>query len=163
VCVVKTGPHRESNPGPLAPEARIIPLDHEAEQTTQTHTNTHKHTQTHTNTLKHTQHHNTLNTHTQHHNTLKRTPRTNPADIEQDTPTSKRIIIHTDALQQRPNPPLNAATSDQRPATSDARTRTHPFDVSCRSDRPRTDDPALSRRHRAHSQQRLRGRYRAQT
>jgi hypothetical protein len=26
----KTGPHRESNPGPLAPEARIIPLDHEA-------------------------------------------------------------------------------------------------------------------------------------
>uniref|UniRef100_M4BET4 Uncharacterized protein n=1 Tax=Hyaloperonospora arabidopsidis (strain Emoy2) TaxID=559515 RepID=M4BET4_HYAAE len=26
----KKGPHRESNPGPLAPEARIIPLDHEA-------------------------------------------------------------------------------------------------------------------------------------
>ena len=24
------GPHRESNPGPLAPEARIIPLDHAA-------------------------------------------------------------------------------------------------------------------------------------
>ena len=24
------GPHRESNPGPLAPEARIIALDHEA-------------------------------------------------------------------------------------------------------------------------------------
>lgn len=23
----KVGPHRESNPGPLAPEARIIPLD----------------------------------------------------------------------------------------------------------------------------------------
>ena len=26
----KKGPVRESNPGPLAPEARIIPLDHEA-------------------------------------------------------------------------------------------------------------------------------------
>ena len=26
----KCGPHRESNPGPLAPEARIIPLDHVA-------------------------------------------------------------------------------------------------------------------------------------
>ena len=26
----KMGPHRESNPGPLAPEVRIIPLDHEA-------------------------------------------------------------------------------------------------------------------------------------
>ncbi|VDM75936.1 unnamed protein product [Strongylus vulgaris] len=26
----KIGPNRESNPGPLAPEARIIPLDHPA-------------------------------------------------------------------------------------------------------------------------------------
>lgn len=38
------GPHRESNPGPLAPEARIIPLDHAATmKITRYHfTNTHK-------------------------------------------------------------------------------------------------------------------------
>uniref|UniRef100_A0AAV1U8K8 Uncharacterized protein n=1 Tax=Peronospora matthiolae TaxID=2874970 RepID=A0AAV1U8K8_9STRA len=32
----KKGPHRESNPGPLAPEARNIPLDHEATLVTST-------------------------------------------------------------------------------------------------------------------------------
>jgi hypothetical protein len=33
------GPLRELNPGPLAPEARIIPLDQAASDVTQLHTN----------------------------------------------------------------------------------------------------------------------------
>ena len=28
MCIPCEGEHRESNPGPLAPEARILPLDH---------------------------------------------------------------------------------------------------------------------------------------
>lgn len=54
----KVGPHRESNPGPLAPEARIIPLDHAARinVTGYEFHIPHKINNTTTNTTKQTQH-----------------------------------------------------------------------------------------------------------
>ena len=92
------GPHRESNPGPLAPEARIIPLDHAATmKITRYHfTNTHK-----TRTPRKNQQTTNNKQHTTTPNNLK------PHRLHNTTNTPSNTIIQTTYTSITAHPPTH--------------------------------------------------------
>lgn len=99
------GPHRESNPGPLAPEARIIPLDHAATITVTgyahpipprtNHTKLNKH-----NTRYTTQHNTQSHTHTArpHDHTQHTTPPA-PLPAHHQPRATHHSILYTSQLR----------------------------------------------------------------